>query len=135
MFYRLREKFSRFMYGRYGRDDLSQFLVYVILGCIVLSMFIKSSLWNPLTLLLLIVIYFRMFSKDHQKRYEENLKFLEAKVRFMSWFRREQRLMDQRKDNHIYTCPTCKQKIRIPKGKGKIVVRCPKCQTEFTKRS
>ena len=123
------------MYGRYGTDALSQFLVYAALACVILSYIFKHSIFNMLIWILIIISYYRMFSKNHQKRYAENMKFLEVKNRFMSWFRREKKLIGQRKDFHIYTCPGCKQKIRIPRGKGKIVVKCPKCHTEFTKRS
>ena len=93
------------------------------------------SIQFPEDLALLIVCYYRIFSKNHQKRYEENQKFLAARARFLSWFQKEKYLLGQRKDYRIYTCPGCKQKIRIPKGKGKIVVKCPKCHTEFTKKS
>ena len=135
MFYKLREKFSKFMYGRYGTDALSQFLIYAALVCCVLSFFFKNSIWSLFIWFFIILSYFRIFSKNHQKRYEENQKFLEAKGKFTGWFYREKKLLGQRKDFHIYTCPGCKQKIRIPRGKGKIVVKCPKCHTEFTKRS
>lgn len=131
----MRDKFRRFMIGRYGTDQFSQFLVFAALLCIVLSFFFRSSLWRLLILVLIIFSYYRIFSKNHQKRYEENQRFLQAKGRFMSWFDKEKYLLGQKKDFRIYTCPGCRQKIRIPKGKGKIMVRCPKCRTEFAKRS
>ena len=80
-------------------------------------------------------VYFRMFSKNIQKRYEENMKYLQLKRQVMGRFEKEKRMIADRKVNHIYKCPTCKQKIRIPKGKGKICITCPKCGTEFTKKS
>ena len=83
----------------------------------------------------MIYVYFRMFSKDHQKRYQENVKFLETKNKFLKKVRSEKAIMKQRKTHHIYKCPTCRQKIRIPKGKGRICITCPKCKTEFTKTS
>ena len=131
----MRERFSRFMAGRHGTDEFSQFLSYVALACMLLALVFRRGPWNILILALLIYCYYRIFSKNHQKRYEENQKFLAARARFLSWFQKEKYLLGQRKDYRIYTCPSCKQKIRIPKGKGKIVVKCPKCHTEFTKKS
>ncbi len=123
------------MIGRYGTDALSQFLVYVALACIILSLFFRSGWWNLVILVLLVTAYFRMFSKNHARRYEENQKFLALTAKFRSWTAGKRYRLSQMKDYHIYTCPTCKQKIRIPRGKGKIMVKCPKCQTEFVKKS
>ena len=131
----MRERIRRFMIGRYGTDALSQFLVYASLVCIILSIFIKSNVWTVLVLAMLIFAYYRILSKNHQKRYEENQKYLALQGKVTAWFQKEKYLMDQRKDFHIYKCPDCKQKIRIPKGKGKIVITCPKCHREFTKKS
>jgi len=101
MLNRFREKFARFMYGRYGTDALSQFLIYGALVCCILSFFVKKSILNLLIWVLIILSYSRIFSKNHQKRYEENQKFLEIKGKFMNWFHREKRLIGQRKDFHI----------------------------------
>lgn len=131
----MRERFARFMAGRYGVDEFSKFVLGSAVVLMVVNLFARVRLLNPVVLLLLIYVYFRMFSKNLQKRYAENAKFLQLKGKFTGFFRKEKRIAEERKTNHIYTCPKCKQKIRIPKGKGKICITCPKCGTEFTKKS
>ena len=76
-----------------------------------------------------------MFSRDYNRRYAENQKFLtwqnKVKYKVNNW----KRGITDRKTHHIYKCPSCGQKIRVPRGKGKIIVTCPKCRTEFQKKS
>lgn len=131
----MRDKFMRFMMGRYGADEFSKFLLGSSVALMVLNLFLRIGLLNTLVMVLLVYVYFRMFSKNIQKRYEENMKYLQLKRKVMGRFEKEKRMIADRKVNHIYKCPTCKQKIRIPKGKGKICITCPKCGTEFTKKS
>jgi len=131
----MKEKFRQFMVGRYGVDEFAKFLSGVILGFLILNLFIRNDILFALAVLVMVWSYVRMFSKNYSKRYDENRKYLELQGRVQSWLRREQRMAGQRKEFHIYTCPGCRQKIRIPRGKGKIVVTCPKCRGEFTKRS
>ena len=33
-----------------------------------------------------------------------------------------------------FKCPECKQKMRAPKGRGKIKVTCKHCHTQFVKK-
>ncbi len=129
---RLREKFARFMYGRYGVDELGRTLLYVLLGMIVISMFVEGSLINLLTWALLIFAYYRMFSKNHAQRYAENQKYLQLKNKVIARFRGGVRTD---REHRIFKCPTCGQKVRVPRGKGKISIHCPKCQNDFVKRS
>ena len=131
----MKEKLQQFMMGRYGVDDLSRFTLYVLIALMILNLFVHSSLISLLLIVGLVWIYFRMFSKNHSKRFEENNRFLGMKEKVLRWFRREKDLTGQRKMYHIYTCPGCKQKIRVPRGKGKIEVTCPKCHTSFIKKS
>lgn len=131
----MRDKLTRFMMGRYGTDDFSKFLLGSAVAVMVLNLFLRIGLLNTVVMVLLIYVYFRMFSKNIQKRYEENMKYLQLKGRFFHKFEKEKRMAEDRKVNHIYKCPSCKQKIRVPKGKGKICITCPKCRTEFTKKS
>lgn len=131
----MKERFMRFMSGRYGTDDFSKFILGSSLVLMVLNLFLRFRFLNTVILLLLVYVYFRMFSKNIQKRYQENAKYLQAKERVVSVFQKEKRMARDRKTHHIYKCPNCKQKIRVPKGKGKICITCPKCKTEFTKKS
>jgi hypothetical protein len=131
----MKEKFYRFMQGRYGNDEFSKFLVGAGMVLIILNLVTKSAIFNLLFWVCLIYSYFRMFSKNHSARYAENQKFLVLKNKWLYKWENHKRMREQKKIYHIYNCPYCKQKIRIPKGKGSIIITCPKCKQEFGKRS
>ncbi len=131
----MRERFYRFMQGRYGQDAFSRFLLGAMLACVFINILVRSRALGMLSWILLFYAYFRLFSKNHAARYAENQRYLNATARLRYWMDQQKKLMEERKYHHIYVCPKCRQKIRIPKGKGKIMVRCPKCQHEFSKRS
>ena len=131
----MKERMQRFMAGRYGNDQLNQFIFLVAIISMVLEIITRQSLFYTLTLVLLILAYVRVFSRNINKRYEENMKFLQKKDAILNKFRKQKYYAAQRRNFHIYTCPQCKQKIRIPKGKGKISITCPKCRTSFIKKS
>ena len=131
----LRYRFTKFMQGRYGVDSLSRFLSVILLAVIVIGMFVRIPLSGLISLVLLVILYWRMFSRDIPKRYAENQKFLQLRDRFLGNFSNFGSNMSQLKDYHIYKCPRCNQKIRIPRGKGHIMVRCPRCGFEFHKKS
>lgn len=132
----MREKFQKFMTGRYGVDAFSRFLLAVVLICWVLNIIIGgSTILHSWAWLLIIYTYYRMFSRNITKRYQENVKYMEIKNKILSKLKINKSQMQQHKTHHIYKCPTCKQKIRIPRGKGRICITCPKCKNEFTKIS
>ena len=131
----LKYRFSRFMQGRYGVDSLSRFLSVVLLAFIVIGVFIRIPFSGMITFAILAVLYWRMFSRDIPKRYDENQKFLQIRDKLLGRFSNFGSNMSQLKDYHIYKCPRCNQKIRIPRGKGHIMVRCPRCGYEFHKKS
>ncbi len=123
------------MQGRYGADQFSRFLIYVISVGLLLNIFLNSKILNWVLWALLIYQMYRIFSKNHGARYAENQKYLQLSAKWRYWFGQQKRLFEERKVHRIFVCPKCKQKIRIPKGKGKIMVRCPKCGNEFKRRS
>ncbi|MCH1982835.1 hypothetical protein MCG98_09685 [Ruminococcus sp. OA3] len=131
---KLRDKFARFMIGRYGVDNLGRVLVYASLILLILSMFIRYRIVYILAIAALIYAYFRIFSKNVSKRYEENRKFLNLQHKISGRFSALKN-QGQDKDHRYFKCPACKQKVRVPKGKGKISIRCPKCHAEFIKRT
>ena len=135
----MKEKFLRFMQGRYGVDQFSKGLLIAGLVVVLLSSFFAGgragSLFYLLGWILIIYCYFRIFSKNVSKRYAENQKYLAKTYKISTYIQRQKNSLAQRKAYHIYKCPGCKPKIRIPKGKGKIEIRCPKCGTTFIKKS
>ncbi len=130
----MREKLMRFMMGRYGNDRLNQFLMIAALVFMVLSMF-GPNLFYILAFGTMIYAYFRMFSRNIAKRSRENQWYLVSEMKVRGFFKKKKRELKQLKEYHIYKCPGCGQKIRVPRGKGKIAVRCRKCGTEFIKKS
>ena len=131
----LKDRFYRFMQGRYGTDDLSKFMLGAAVAVMLLNLFLRIHLLNTLVVVLLVLVYVRMFSTNIQKRYAENMKFLAMKDRLKGSFAANRSGAEDSATHHIYRCPKCGQKIRVPKGKGMIVITCPKCSHEFRKRS
>lgn len=130
----MREKFRRFMYGRYGNDRLNQFLMILSVLCLVLSFF---GLWPfyIAAVILLVSEYYRMFSRQISRRSAENAWYLKKEAAVRAYLMRKKNMLGQLKQYHIYKCPGCKQKIRIPRGRGRVAIRCSKCGTEFIKKS
>lgn len=130
----MKEKLMKFMYGRYGNDELNQFLFKLVFISLIISLLTgRASLFGEifyiLALIIVVFIYFRMFSKNFNKRYSERTLYLNFnnKVKLS--------LDKQKKSYAFFKCPSCKQKVRVPKGKGKISIHCPKCNVDFIKKS
>ncbi len=131
----MKKRFMEFMSGRYGADQLSKFMLGVCLVCLVINMFTRIQLVYLVALVILGVCYYRMFSRNYAKRSAENQKYLDTVWKIKNRFWKTKDRVIQSKDFHIYKCPSCGQKIRIPRGKGKICITCPKCRHEFEKKS
>lgn len=130
----MKEKLYRFMQGRYGSDQLNRFLMILVIICFAVSLFGVRPFYL-LGIVLLIYAYLRMLSRNIYKRSAENSAYLRYEYKVKQKFAKLKRDIKQRKTHHIYKCPSCKQKIRIPRGKGKIEIRCPKCGQTFIKKS
>lgn len=119
---KMKEKFRKFMIGRYGVDSLSKFMLGTAVVLLVFAMGFRNNFLNTLACLLVLLCYFRMFSRNYQKRAEENQKFLELKGKAATFLKREKEYFEQRKTHHIYKCPSCKQKSGCRKGKERFVL-------------
>lgn len=135
----MREKMQRFMMGRYGADELAKTLNAIVLVCLVISMFGAKvpvlAIFYWIGIALMIYNCFRMFSRNVPKRYEENQKFLTMRYRAVAKSNTMKKRWQQRKTYRFFRCPGCRQTVRVPKGRGKICITCPKCRKEFVKKS
>lgn len=117
----------RFMMGRYGTDKLNMVILGAGLCACIISMFIHFA---PVNLALTLISYvlmgwaiFRTLSRNTYKRYQENRKYLMALQRFKD------------REHRYYDCPRCRQQVRVPRGKGKIAISCPKCKERFIRKT
>lgn len=131
----MRNWLIRLMEGRHGVDYYSRFLSIAACILLVLSIFLDSTLLWVAALFLLILSYFRIFSKNEYKRAEENRRYLTLRSRVTSKFYSWKQRRSQGKDYRFFSCPDCHAKVRVPKGKGKIQITCPKCGIAFVRKS
>ena len=130
----MRNAIQRFMYGRYGNDQLNTALVVLYLILWLLEMITQFALFGVLSTVLVFVVLFRMLSRNLYKRREENAKFLRKADPILRWYRLQRTI--RRDKNHVYfKCPSCSQQLRVPRGKGKITVNCRNCGASFQEKS
>ena len=131
----MRQRFNNFMMGRYGPDHLYVALFAVgitigIFGRVLRWPFLVYAGYLPLGFAV-----YRFFSRNITKRRAENDRFLYfwAPVRYR--LKNFKDRMKSSKTHRFFKCPNCKNMLRVPKGKGKIQITCPKCGERFEKRS
>lgn len=132
---RLKERMARFMYGRYGMDQLSRMINYISFALLILTLLTNSTLIYLLALAGIIYSYYRVFSRNISRRYSENQIYLKLKYDVLRRFNNFKLRLKDKKTHRIFKCPSCSQKIRVPRGKGRISIKCPKCRIEFTRKS
>lgn len=130
----MREKMMRFMQGRYGNDRLGQVMLVLALVCVVLSLF-RIPFISTVGLVILILSYYRMFSRQISKRAAENQRYLRLEWKLRAKLQGRKQALSQRRTHRIYRCPSCRQKIRVPRNRGRIAITCRKCGTEFIKKT
>ena len=129
------EKIAAFLKGRNGMDNIAKDAYVLSVVLLVLNLFFRSPFLHFLALLSVGYSLFRFLSKNINKRALENRNYMVYRNRVMNSFRFVKRKWDDRKMYRYYVCPECGQKVRVPAGKGKIEITCPKCGAHFTKRS
>jgi len=126
-FSRINAGLRRFMQGRYGSDKLNTALLITGLVTCFLSMVagvgIIGFILTVVSYILMGIVIFRMLSRNTYKRYQENRKYLLMIERFKD------------KEHRHYDCPRCRQPVRVPRGKGKIAITCPKCKEKFIRKT
>lgn len=138
---KFKDRLIRFFQGRNGTDDLARAaswaaLVFVILSTVLAkaSPALSSILWG-VSIAGIIYSFFRMFSKNVNKRRAENWKFVAWKQKIKRWFAaRKQRIKDH-KTHCYFRCPKCKTRMRVPRGKGRVQVTCKTCGEKFIKKT
>ena len=131
----MRERFRRFMAGRYGTAALNQFLSIVSIVLLLVALLTRVNLFTWVGMGVLIWCYYRTFSRNIPKRTEENYKFYTLKQQLEGKVRSLKEQWANRKLYHYYRCPQCRQKLRVPRGRGRIQISCPRCGTQFIKKS
>ena len=129
--YRISSAMARFMYGRNGNDQLNLALLAAYAAVLLVQALLgriqaARAVLEAVSLVLAVVIVFRTFSRNLAKRRAENAKFLNW------WYPVKNQISGARqrsqdKEHKYFTCKNCKAICRVPAGKGKIEITCPKC--------
>lgn len=123
------------MQGRYGSDQLSMTLLIIGLIISISGIFLNFKYLSIVSYVLLFIVLFRTFSKNIRQRGLENYKFMIKVSPIYSFFTKKKKHHEIKKDSKIITCPQCKQKMKVPKKRGKILVTCPRCKHKIDAKS
>lgn len=129
----------KFMIGRYGSDRLSMFLLIISMVLTLIGSLLKMPVLNLIGYVPMLISIYRILSTNLTRRRMENYKFVMLMNPLNAWLRkttsRITNYIRYGKTHRHFKCPDCKAQLRVPKGKGTIIITCPKCRTEFKKRT
>lgn len=136
-----RSRFARFLYGRYGADQLYNFLfivqiVLLFVGAVFTVLGMVSEVFTYLSFALYVLAFalfgwtiFRCLSRNIVKRQKENQAFLRLKARL---FGKKKPQCPPDTAMHVFrACPRCRAVLRLPRRVGKHIAKCPKCDHRF----
>lgn len=126
---------KNFMIGRYGIDKLNIALLILSMILTLISSITDFAILLYISYIPLIVLIYRFLSKDTNTRLKENYKFLKFYNPAQNWIKKRINMLKSSKTHKYFKCPSCSQTVRVPRGKGKINIICPKCSTKFTKNT
>ena len=132
---KFRQFMYKIMYGRYGVDEFSRFLVKASLVAMVINLITGLRIFYYIFMVMIIYNCFRVYSKNHYKRQQELSAFLVLKRQADNKLALQKRIWNERHTNRFFSCPKCRTTVRVPKGRGKIEITCPKCHNSFIKKS
>ena len=132
---KFRQFMYKIMYGRYGVDEFSRFLIKASLVAMVINLITGLRIFYYIFMVLIIYNCFRVYSKNHYKRQQELSAFLVLKRQTDNKLALQKRIWNERHTHRFFSCPKCKTTVRVPKGRGKIEITCPKCHNSFIKKS
>ncbi|MBR3223825.1 MAG: hypothetical protein IKF78_00695 [Atopobiaceae bacterium] len=129
------QKLASWLRGRNGTDELSTCVIVVAFILVVVNIFVRSLVLTIISGVLIVYALFRMTSKNLEARENENGVFTEFIGPVRPWLRNPAQAMGEARAYKHLKCPECGQRVRVPRGKGKIRVRCPQCNMKFDARS
>ena len=134
-FDKIRSSFASFMAGRYGADQLGMTMLWTALILSIVGSFSRVGLLTLMPDALLLLMFWRMLSKDRLKRQHENQTYLQktygARKAVTEWINR----VKNGKKYRYFTCPQCKKRLRVPRGVGNITITCKGCGNKFDKKA
>ncbi len=131
----MKQWLQRFMYGRYGADQLSVFFLVLFLLSTICNVFLKWPYMIYVYVVLLVLCYARVFSRNIYQRRRENEQFMKLYAPIRNWCKDKKERFRDRKTHKYFQCPKCGQRLRVPKGKGEITITCSKCRNRFDART
>ena len=128
-------KLAEWLRGRQGPDDLAIFLTNLAIVVLLVNVFVRESVLGLVALALVIYAMFRIQSRNLGARSRENEAFLKALGPVRPWVQNPAAAWRELRSYKHVRCTSCRQKVRVPRGKGKLRVTCPKCGTKFEVKS
>ena len=130
----IRNALQRFMYGRYGNDQLNTALLVLYLALYVIYIITHIEILYWISFVVIVFALFRLLSRNPARRRAENARFLALAGPVVRWLRLRHNI-HRDKEHRYFKCPNCGQYLRVPRGKGKITVTCRNCGASFEERS